>query len=84
MHAPRPSGRSLQRLASSSTRHLPPAWDAAGLDAVRVSAATGAGVAELLAALAGWLVPDVPLPGAGVPLTAGQVEEVRRMLDETA
>ena len=63
---------------------LPPAWDAAGLDAVRVSAATGAGVAELLAALAGWLVPDVPLPGAGVPLTAGQVEEVRRMLDETA
>jgi tRNA modification GTPase len=54
---------------------LPPAWDSAALDAHRVSAATGTGVAELLAALAGWLVPDVPPPGAGVPLTAGQVDE---------
>ena len=63
---------------------LPPAWDATGVEAMRVSAATGAGVAELLSALAGWLVPEVPPAGAGVPLTAGQVEEVRRMLDERA
>jgi tRNA modification GTPase len=63
---------------------LPPAWDlsAAG-DAPRVSAVTGAGVPELCAALASWLVPEAPPPGAAVPFTpvlADVVEEAQRLL----
>jgi tRNA modification GTPase len=49
---------------------LPAAWDldqAAG--AVRVSAQTGAGLAELCEALSRWLVPQAPPPGAAVPFT---------------
>ena len=61
---------------------LPAAWDTTGIAAHRVSAATGAGVAELLAALAGWLVPEVPPPGAGVPLAEEQVDELTRLLAE--
>jgi tRNA modification GTPase len=75
---------------------LPAAWDwneAAG--ALRVSARTGEGLAELCQALADWLVPEPPPPGAAVPFTprlcdaveearrflaAGRVEEVRHML----
>ena len=49
---------------------LPPAWDwTRAENAVHVSAATGAGLAELCTALAGWLVPDVPPSGAAVPFT---------------
>ena len=61
---------------------LPPAWDATGVSATRVSAATGAGIADLVAALGGWLVPDVPPDGAGVPLTVVQAAGLRRALDE--
>ncbi len=61
---------------------LPPAWDTTGIDAMRVSAATGAGVANLVAALGGWLVPELPPDGAGVPLTAAQADGLRRALDE--
>ncbi len=49
---------------------LPPAWElerAPG--AIRVSARTGAGVGELVAAVANWLVPKSPPPGAAVPFT---------------
>ncbi len=47
---------------------LPPAWDTASApDAVRVSALTGAGLAELCAAVVARLVPDPPPPGAAVP-----------------
>jgi tRNA modification GTPase len=58
---------------------LPSAWDLdrAGA-ALRVSATTGAGIAELCAILGRWLVPDPPAPGAAVPFTpalAGVVEE---------
>jgi tRNA modification GTPase len=62
---------------------LPPAWDlkqAAG--AVRVSARTGEGLAELFAAVAGWLVPEAPPAGAAVPFTGAlgaAVEEARRL-----
>jgi tRNA modification GTPase len=51
---------------------LPPAWDLslAG-DAPRVSATTGAGVAELCATLGRWLVPDAPVAGEPVPFSAG-------------
>jgi tRNA modification GTPase len=62
---------------------LAPAWDlerAAG--AVRVSARTGAGLAELCAALAGRLVPAAPPVGAAVPFTAAlgaRVGQARRL-----
>jgi tRNA modification GTPase len=63
---------------------LPPAWDLAEAgDAVRVSAQTGAGLAELCAALSRWLVPEPPAPGAAVPFTpalAEALEEARRQL----
>ncbi|MFO0930269.1 MAG: type III pantothenate kinase [Gemmataceae bacterium] len=59
---------------------LPPAWDLDTVaDAPRVSAATGAGVADLGAALARWLVPQPPPPGAPVPFTAAQRETVERL-----
>ena len=62
---------------------LPAAWDleqAAG--AVRVSARIGEGLAELCAAVGGWLVPEVPPSGAAVPFTgelAAAIEEARRL-----
>jgi tRNA modification GTPase len=50
---------------------LPAAWDLErAAKAVHVSARTGAGLEELLAALSAWLVPDPPPPGAAVPFTA--------------
>ncbi len=75
---------------------LPAAWDleqAPG--AIRVSARTGEGIAELCAALASWLMPDPPSAGAAVPFTSeltimiddarrrcalGQWEDARRIL----
>lgn len=49
---------------------LPAAWDLSqARDALHVSAATGAGLPELCHALAGWLVPEPPPPGAAVPFT---------------
>jgi tRNA modification GTPase len=62
----------------------PPAWDLAqAAGAVRVSALTGEGLAELCAALGTWLVSEAPPPGAPVPFTealAGGMEEVHRLL----
>jgi tRNA modification GTPase len=53
---------------------LPPAWGLARAEgAPRVSARTGEGVAGLCAAVARWLVPEPPPPGAAVPFTAEQV-----------
>src|SRR5205823_6447907 len=47
---------------------LPPAWDLAQAGAaVHLSARTGAGLPELLAALSRWLVPEPPPAGAAVP-----------------
>ncbi|HLJ96177.1 MAG TPA: GTPase [Gemmataceae bacterium] len=75
---------------------LEAAWDwdqAAG--AVPVSALTASGLAELCDAVSGWLVPQVPPPGAAVPFTpqlsaqieaawrchaAGHAEEARQIL----
>lgn len=64
----------------------PAAWDL-GLarDALRVSARSGSGLAELCQALAGWLVPAPPAPGVAVPFTAtwcDRIEEARRLLTE--
>lgn len=58
---------------------LPAVWDLEQApQALRVSARTGAGVPELLAALARWLVPEPPPPGAAVPFSP---ECVRRLED---
>ena len=62
---------------------LAPLWDpgqAAG--AVQVSAKTGAGIPELCAAMAHWLVPEPPPAGAAVPFTpalGAAVEEAARL-----
>jgi tRNA modification GTPase len=49
---------------------LRPAWDLDAVpDAVRVSAVTGAGLANLCAAMAHRLVPEPPSPGTAVPFT---------------
>jgi tRNA modification GTPase len=56
---------------------LPAAWDldhAAG--SVHVSARTGAGLADLCAALGRWLVPEPPPPGAAVPFTASLCDHI--------
>jgi hypothetical protein len=65
------------------------------VDAVPVSAKTGAGVPELIQALVSWLVPNPPPAGSAVPFTAelaermgkakrllyeGDIDEVRRIL----
>jgi len=56
---------------------LPPAWELARAEgALRVSARTGEGIAELCAAIATWLVPEPPPPGAAVPFTPEQVEAI--------
>lgn len=48
---------------------LAPAWDWANEpEALLVSAVTGAGVPDLIAAIVGRLVPEVPEPGEAVPL----------------
>jgi tRNA modification GTPase len=80
----REGGANLERVRYVLNKvDLPPAWDserAAG--AVRVSARTGEGLAELCAAIAGWLVPEVPPAGAAVPFTGAlgaAVEEARRL-----
>jgi tRNA modification GTPase len=78
-----PPSAAVVRLVVNKT-DLPPAWDLgqAG-DAVRVSARTGAGLAELCQALGRWLVPDPPPPGAAVPFTAAlaaRIEEARQHL----
>jgi tRNA modification GTPase len=62
---------SLLRLVVNKT-DLPCAWNLdQAKDAIRVSARTGAGIAELCQAISGWLVPDPPNPGAAVPYTPG-------------
>jgi tRNA modification GTPase len=49
---------------------LSPVWELdVAQGAVRVSARTRAGMDDLCRALAGWLVPDPPPPGAAVPFT---------------
>jgi tRNA modification GTPase len=61
---------------------LPSAWDlqrAAG--ALRVSAKTGEGLGALCQALAGWLVPNPPAPGAAVPFTEALCSDFERARD---
>jgi tRNA modification GTPase len=56
---------------------LPAAWDVASVpDAVRVSARTGEGLAELCSVIVARLVPDPPRSGAPVPFTPRQCEGV--------
>jgi tRNA modification GTPase len=76
---------------------VPAAWDLnQAPEAVRVSARTGEGMADLCRALADWLVPEPPPVGAAVPFTAeltimidearrhctlGRTDEARRIID---
>jgi tRNA modification GTPase len=61
-------GSAVQYVLNKSD--LPPAWDHASVpDAVRVSARTGEGLAELCAAIVARLVPEPPPFGADVPFT---------------
>jgi tRNA modification GTPase len=62
---------------------LQPAWDLAlAGDAPRIAAMSGEGIDAMCAALSAWLVPDVPPPGAAVPISAGQVEEILALRGE--
>ena len=57
----------------------PPGWDWATLpDAVRVSAVTGAGLADLSAAVVRRLVPNPPVPGEAVPFTPALADLIER------
>jgi tRNA modification GTPase len=64
---------------------LLPAWDHASVDAaVRVSAHTGDGVADLCQFIAARLVPQPPAPGEAVPFTSDwsdRVEAAARAVD---
>ena len=60
---------------------LPAAWDLDAVgDAVRVSAQTGAGLADLCARISRWLVPEPPPAGAAVPFTPELCGRVQRLL----
>jgi tRNA modification GTPase len=59
---------------------LTPAWNFTEADgATRVSARTGAGFADLQKAISNRLVPDVPPPGAAVPLNAHFCDGLRQI-----
>jgi tRNA modification GTPase len=55
-------------------------WDIEPSAALHVSALTGTGLAELLEAIAHWLVPDPPPPGAAVPFTPALASQVEAAL----
>jgi tRNA modification GTPase len=56
---------------------LPAAWNLdQAPDALRISARTGGGLDELCHALAQWLVPDPPPPGAAVPFTPALCDRI--------
>jgi tRNA modification GTPase len=58
---------------------LPAAWDWSRFpQAPRVSALTGAGIAELCAAISTWLVPVPPAPGEAVPYSPEACNGVER------
>jgi tRNA modification GTPase len=61
---------------------LPATWDLAQVEgAVRVSVLTGFGVGDLCRALADWLVPEPPPPGAAVPFTPDSADRVLQALN---
>jgi tRNA modification GTPase len=67
---------------------LPPMWDldAEGAKLLRISASTGQGVSDLVAAIGSWLVSDPPPAGAAVPFTLELIErlsDVDRLLGGT-
>lgn len=59
----------------------PAAWDIASREGVRVSARTGAGLEQLIAAIVSRLVPEPPSPGEGVPVTPRQIEEADKIAE---
>jgi tRNA modification GTPase len=76
---PEPASPGVHRVLNKVD--LPLAWDLdAARDAVRVSARTGAGLADLCDNIARWLVPHPPPPGSAVPFTADHCDQVQRLL----
>lgn len=60
----------------------PSGWDWTTVpEAIRVSATTGVGIAELIAAIVAKLVPVVPEPGEGVPYTDELADHVCHALE---
>ena len=63
---------------------LDSAWDSAEA-LFRVSALSGKGIPELCRAIGGWLVPEPPPPGSGVPFTpdlCDHLEDAQRFLHD--
>ena len=71
----RPPKSRQQRLVVHNKSDLPPTTAArpAGLS---TSATTGTGIESLVGAIAARLVPDPPEPGAAVPFTAEQIQQI--------
>ena len=72
--------RSPGSLVVGNKSDLPFAWNADDFDdgrgLLRVTAATGAGIAELVAEIVRRLVPDPPAPGVAVPFTPGLADQI--------
>ena len=72
---------STSAIAVANKSDLPPAWDASTREVLEgkvlaVSAETGAGFADLVAAIAHRLVPDPPAPEAAVPFRPGHMRSL--------
>jgi tRNA modification GTPase len=62
---------------------LPPAWNLDEVDStVRVSAHTGAGLAELCEQISRWLVPEPPQPGMAIPFTSKLCDDVNNLHEQ--
>ena len=62
---------------------LPTAWEDGPPDAIPVSSLRGSGLEELTATIVSRLVPAVPPPLTPLPVTARQVEFLRRLREQT-
>ncbi|HYV37912.1 MAG TPA: GTPase [Gemmataceae bacterium] len=62
---------------------LAAAWPAASVDALAVSAHTSAGLPELCQAIATWLVPRAPPPGAAVPFSPALADAIAEIASLT-
>jgi tRNA modification GTPase len=71
-----------EALVVANKLDLEPAWDIGAIIAQPLSAATGEGLDEFLAAMSRRLVPQVPPVDSAVPFTRSQVEWLRRIRAE--
>jgi tRNA modification GTPase len=75
--------RSSRDLIVVNKIDLPAAWDTSRDTFIRLSAKTGEGVERLMAAIIHRLIPEVPPPGAAVPIGTEQIAQLER-IRETA